>query len=174
MAHMEYSYNVATDFPNGQVNVGVLTSQILRSTLSATTMSRFDGVAYDEGTGVVRVLFTNTTPIPASDLLILDGGLSAPCGGILGSHNGSLVRFEPTFEVTTTHKGLVQVVEWFGTDLGGGSYTDLAKDARYVWSSGGTLKSITTTEYVSDGGILNQVVEKFYTADGNKRVKKRS
>lgn len=81
----------------------------------------------------------------------------------------------PNYQVTTQDKGLVLKTEWFETDNGDGTYSDLAKDEVNEWSGGGNsvLISSTTTRYAKDGTVLGTPeVVTYYTTDDGQRVKK--
>ena len=86
------------------------------------------------------------------------------------------VAYSPRFPVTTSDKGLVQQTDWYETDNGDGTYSDLAMSEVNAWAGGGNnsvLLSTTTTRYAKDGTTLGKPkVESYFTTDDDKRVKK--
>jgi hypothetical protein len=86
------------------------------------------------------------------------------------------VSFSPRFPVTTSDKGLVIQTDWYATDNGDGTYSDLAMREANTWAGGGNnsvLEATTTTRYAKDGTVLGKPrVETYYTTDDAKRVKK--
>jgi hypothetical protein len=89
----------------------------------------------------------------------------------------SQTAYMPNYPVTTSEKGLVLQVDWYGTDNGDGTYSDLARSEVNQWSGSknSVLISTTTTCYARDGSVRGTpLVESYYTTSDDKRVKKAS
>jgi len=86
------------------------------------------------------------------------------------------LSYAPNFPVTTPDKGLVQQTDWYETDNGDGTYSNLAMSEVNTWAGGGAnavITSTTTTRYAKDGTTLgNPKIDSYYTTDDGKRVKK--
>lgn len=82
-------------------------------------------------------------------------------------------RYEDTYRVETISNGRTTKVEWFATDNGDGTYTNISRDEVWAWS-GATLVSITRRNYYSDGTTGSEETENYYTTGTGQRVTKRS
>jgi hypothetical protein len=85
---------------------------------------------------------------------------------------GTIDYYTSVYEVETIVKGRRTKREWFQTDDGDGTYSDLAKDEVTNWQ-GSKLVSIITTEYYIDGAVRgNPITETFFTTSDGKHVTK--
>lgn len=76
-----YSYNIASDFPDGQANIGKLRDEI---TISLITIALDYITAYG---GTVYIYFKAS--LPAGDKTTLDGDTTGPAGGLIALHDNS-------------------------------------------------------------------------------------
>jgi hypothetical protein len=84
-------------------------------------------------------------------------------------------RYQDNYPVETEQDGKTAKIEWFETDNGDGTYSDLARDEVWTWSEG-KLVSIVAQSYQRDGTVVphSTATTDYYTTDTGKKVKKRS
>ena len=145
----------ASDF-SGQIRMGCLASEITASAEITKVLERM-AVHGD----MVTITFDSE----------LSGAESAALDAVISSHDGAPVTvYEKNFEVKTYVSNKLQTCEWFATDNGDGTYSDLASRDTYTWS-GNTLTVVVVENLWSDGTVKDTVTETYFT-NGQSRIKK--
>ena len=116
-----YTYTISTDFPLGEVNIGLLEDEIKSSAIK--TDLRGTSVKGD----ICHVIFT--AELDAADKILLDGNVSPPSGSsIIGSHDGDPTPSEEMWfiesdkEYKTNSANYVPTLELSVTNIPQGTY----------------------------------------------------
>jgi len=85
---------------------------------------------------------------------------------------GAIEFYEAVYEVETYQKGKLLKVEWFQTDNGDGTYSNLAKDTSFTWQ-GSSLISKVEKEYFIDGAQRGEAITtNYYTNSAGQHIRK--
>lgn len=92
MAATKYTYNVASDFPNGKVNLSRFQDEIALSSITIA-LDRIDtiggSISKDVLTGgSIDIWFKDA--LPTADETTLDGDAAGPAGGLIAAHDNSV------------------------------------------------------------------------------------
>ena len=114
----EFTYNISTDFPGGQVNTRTLQNEITASSITATVI-KIDTV------GDQLTIHFNTD-LSAGEETTLDGDISSPAGGLIAAHDAAAVDgsilLSGTDAVSTTSTSFVTIPGLLATP-NAGTYT---------------------------------------------------
>jgi len=108
MAVQEYTYAVATDFPNGRINPSTLMDEIVASpdiTIQLNDVHCSGFTEEDGGVcvgGTVHIVFA--AELSASEKTVLDGDTTGPCGGLIAAHDNSGKYDVPPIAEMTMHE----------------------------------------------------------------------
>ena len=82
-------------------------------------------------------------------------------------------QYLDTFRVETLTGGKTSKVEWFETDNGDGTYSDLAREETHTWSTG-KLSQVVARRLHKDGSVVAGTTEtlSYYTTSAGKHVTK--
>ena len=82
-------------------------------------------------------------------------------------------RYADLYEVETQTGGKTSKREWFETDNGDGTYSNLSRDETWTWLAG-KLQTIVAKSYHKDGSVVagSTVTTNYYTTSDGKKVTK--
>lgn len=122
-----YEYKISGDFPQGQVNIANLASEISSSAIT---------IALDKiltNGDIIDIVFK--APLADNEKLILDNGTTNPAGGLIANHD-STNKVSDVLQVSNTPE-LVKRTNGFW-------------QARGIWITGTTGPSVTNNDFVFD------------------------
>jgi len=118
MAIKDYTYNIASDFPNGKVNAGTFSQEIGASSI-VTAIERIDTVGGELSSGVLTggtLTVWFKAPLSTGDKTTLDGDATNPGGGLILAHNNVATQDPLAVEIKNTPTvlipGSVQMTAW--------------------------------------------------------------